>query len=114
MQKRSLISENHLYIEIQMRSTEVKPTAPDRRWKQCVCHTAAPAVEQHNSPSIGHWDRGLRVPGRGGCSSGALLPAWPFPGPSLPGPAAAALCLGSSDGTAPMGLSAETPSSAPS
>lgn len=87
-----------------MRSTEVEPTASDRRKKHCVCHTSAQAVEQHSSPSIWHWDRGLRVPGRAGFSCGALPPAQP--GPSLPGPAAAVLCLGSSDGTASMGRSA--------
>lgn len=116
MQKRSLINKSHLNTEIQSkktRSTDAKPAVQDKRQKHCVCHTAAPAVEQHGSPSIWHWDRGLRVPGRAGCSSGAQPPAWP--GPSLPGPAAAAaaLCLGSSDDTASMGLSAESPSSPP-
>lgn len=108
MQKWSLVSKSHLYIEIQSkktRSAEVEPTAPDRRQKHCVCHTAAPAVEQHGSPSIrgqgteGPWESWLLQ-----WSSAPCLP-WSFPA----WPAAAALDLGLSDGTASMGLSAESP-----
>ena len=67
--------------------------------------TAALSGERRGSPPASGTEAGAREPLREAAAPvAALPPSWL--GPSLPGPATAALCLGSSDGTAPVVLSA--------
>lgn len=70
--------------------------------------TSCGATWQPQQVALG---QGLRVPGRGGCSNGALPPT--LPAPALPGPAAGGLCLGSNEALPPW-CSQQSPYSPPS
>lgn len=91
MQKQSLISKRHLYLEIQskkQRSAELNLIARHMKgdWSRaCVYHTATLlGSSEAPPPSIRHWGRELRAPRKGSCPSGSSVTQLTWSSPAQP------------------------------